>query len=89
MNNVQLLGRLVRDPEIRVSQSQTSVARYTLAVNRFGGKEADFISVVAFGKAAEFAQKYFRKGQQVPLSGGSRRDPTPINRDPRGTRSIL
>ena len=69
MNNVQLLGRLVRDPEIRVSQSQTSVARYTLAVNRFKSDEADFINIVAFNKAAEFAQKYFKKGQQVAIVG--------------------
>ena len=69
MNKVILLGRLVRDPELRVSQSENKVARYTLAVNRLKRDEADFIHCVAFGKAAEFAEKYFRKGQQVLIEG--------------------
>lgn len=69
MNRVILLGRLVRDPELRVSQSENKVARYTLAVNRLKRDEADFIPCVAFGKAAEFAEKYFRKGQQVLIEG--------------------
>ena len=69
MNKVILLGRLVRDPELRVSQSENKVARYTLAVNRLKRDEADFIPCVAFGKAAEFAEKYFRKGQQVLIEG--------------------
>lgn len=69
MNRVILLGRLVRDPELRVSQSENKVARYTLAVNRLKRDEADFINCVAFGKAAEFAEKYFRKGQQVLIEG--------------------
>lgn len=63
MNNVNLVGRLARDPEVRYSQggNATCVARYTLAVSRpfkngEGKQEADFISCVAFGKAGEFAE---------------------------------
>lgn len=73
MNNVTLMGRLTKDPEVRTSQNGNSVARYTLAVNRVykrdGEPDADFINIVAFGKAAEFAQRYFRKGQQVAVIG--------------------
>ncbi len=72
MNRVILLGRLARDPEIRYSQAAEpiAVARYTLAVNRqFKRDEADFVPCVSFGKAAEFAQKYFKKGQQVAVEG--------------------
>ena len=77
MNNVTLMGRLTRDPEVRYSQNgekATCIARYTLAVNRtFGGKDgqptADFISCVAFGKAGEFTEKYLKKGMQICLRG--------------------
>lgn len=75
MNKVILMGRLTRDPEVRYSQGQdqTAIARYTLAVNRRyttqSGQQADFISCVAFGRAGEFAEKYFRKGQQVLVTG--------------------
>lgn len=73
MNNVALMGRLTKDPEVRTSQNGNSVARYTLAVNRTykreGEPEADFINIAAFGKAAEFAGKYFRKGLQVAVIG--------------------
>ena len=75
MNKVILMGRLVRDPEVRYSQgaTPTAVARYTLAVNRRfkkqGEPDADFIGVVAFGKAGEFAEKYFKKGQMVSVIG--------------------
>ena len=75
MNKVVLVGRLTRDPEVRYSQGDnaTAVARYTLAVNRRfhkdGEQSADFINCVSFGKTAEFAEKYFRKGMQVAISG--------------------
>ena len=77
MNRVILMGRLARDPEIRYSQGDTpmAIARYTLAVDRRGRKDgsqeqtADFISIVAFGKAGEFVEKYFRQGQRVLVSG--------------------
>lgn len=75
MNKVILMGRLVREPEVRYSQGAEpmAVARYTLAVNRRfkrqGEPDADFIGCVAFGKAGEFAEKYFRKGQMVSIVG--------------------
>ena len=75
MNKVILMGRLTRDPEVRYSQGSepVAVARYTLAVNRrFKRKdepEADFIPCVALGKSGEFAEKYFRKGQLVAVTG--------------------
>jgi single-strand DNA-binding protein len=71
MNKVILMGRLTKDVELKVGE--TSVAKYTLAVNRSYKKEgqptADFLNCVAFGKSADFAGKYFQKGQQVAISG--------------------
>ncbi len=78
MNKVILMGRLTRDPDVRYTQgeSNTAVARYTLAVDRrFVRKDqadaqtADFIGCVAFGKAGEFAEKYFKKGTKVAVTG--------------------
>lgn len=75
MNSVQLLGRLARDPEVRYTQGEnaTSVARFTVACNRKYKKnseqEADFISCVAFGKTAEFIERYFNKGSSIALNG--------------------
>ena len=76
MNKVILMGRLTRDPDVRYSagESGTSVARYTLAVDRRFNKRdgeatADFISCVVFGKQAEFAEKYFRQGIRIVVSG--------------------
>lgn len=75
MNKVILMGRLTRDPDVRYSQGEraTAVARYTLAVNRRfkrdGEPDADFINCVAFGRAGEFAEKYFRQGMRVLISG--------------------
>lgn len=77
LNKVILMGRLTRDPEVRYSQGENAmaIARYTLAVdrrfNRNNGDEqtADFISCVAFGRAGEFAEKYFRKGTKVAITG--------------------
>lgn len=69
------MGRLTKDPEIRYSQGKepTAVTRYTLAVNRKfkrqGEPDADFFNCVVFGKSAEFAEKYFKKGQQIAISG--------------------
>lgn len=72
MNKWIGMGRLVKDPEVRYS-GELAVARYTLAVpRRFkkdGEPDADFINCVAFGKAGEFAEKYFKKGQQVSVIG--------------------
>ena len=80
MNRVILMGRLTRDPEVRYSQGERSmaIARYTLAVDRRGRRgqdssaeqqPADFINCVAFDRAAEFAEKYFRQGMRVLVSG--------------------
>ena len=76
MNKVQLVGRLTRDPEIRQSQGEnaTATARCSVAVNRRfknseGNYDADFINCVAFGKSAEFVEKYFKKGMAIGLTG--------------------
>ena len=76
MNRVILMGRLTRDPEVRYSQGERSmaIARYTLAVDRRGRRNqdseqtADFINIVAFDRAGEFAEKYFRQGMRVLIS---------------------
>lgn len=75
MNKVILMGRLTRDPEVRYSQGDNAnaVARYTLAVDRRfkrdGEASADFITCVAFGKAAEFAERYLRQGTKIAVTG--------------------
>lgn len=75
MNKVILMGRLTRDVEARYSQKNNSqestcVARYTLAVDRRGRDAgADFIGCVAFGKTGEFAERYFKKGTKVAITG--------------------
>jgi len=75
MNKVVLVGRLVRDPEVRYSQGDngTAVARYTIAVDRRfkrdGEPTADFIPCTVFGKSGEFAEKYFRQGMRIAISG--------------------
>lgn len=75
MNKAILLGRLTKDPEIRYSQTINSiVANFTLAVSRRYVKEGeerqtDFISIVSFGKTAEFTQKYLKKGMKIALVG--------------------
>lgn len=78
MNRVILMGRLTRDPEVRYSQGERTmtIAKYALAVDRRGrrnqdGNEqtADFINCVAFDRAGEFAEKYFRQGMRVLISG--------------------
>ena len=80
MNRVILMGRLTKDPDIRYTQGERSmaIARYTLAVDRRGRRgqdssaeqqTADFINCVAFDRAAEFAETYFRQGMRVLVSG--------------------
>ena len=78
MNKVILMGRLTRDPEVRYSQGESAlaIARFTLAVDRRGRRQdgadqqtADFISCVAFGKTAEFAEKYLRQGTKIAVTG--------------------
>ena len=74
MNSVQLIGRLSRDPQVSYSSAtQNAVARFTVAIDRVpdknGNKQSDFISCVAFGKTAEFIEKYFTKGKPIALTG--------------------
>ena len=77
MNKVILMGRLTRDPEVRYSAGDNSmaIARYTLAVDRRfrrdgdSGSSADFIGCVAFGRSAEFAEKYLRQGTKIVITG--------------------
>ena len=72
MNRVIEIGRMTKDPDVRWTQGnpQTCIARFTLAVDRKTKEKAtDFISCVAFGKTAEFIEKYFRKGTKMILEG--------------------
>lgn len=73
MNKVILIGRLATDPELRRTQSNTAVTSFTLAVDRRfareGDVQADFVPVVAWSGTAEFAAKYFTKGQRVAVCG--------------------
>lgn len=76
MNKVVIIGRFTRDPEIKYTtgENATATARFSLAVNRrFKNKEgnydADFINCVAFGKTAEFIEKYFTKGMAIGITG--------------------
>ena len=77
MNSVQLVGRLVRDVDIKYStgENANAIGRFTVAVNRrFKNKEtdqydADFINCVAFGSTSEFISKWFHKGEMIGLNG--------------------
>ena len=76
MNKVILMGRLTRDAEVRYSQGEnsTAIARFSLAVDRRFRRDgdeqtADFINCVAFGRQGEFAEKYFRKGIKIAITG--------------------
>ena len=80
MNKVILMGRLTRDPEVRYSQgaSQTAVARFSVAVDRRfkreGEPDADFFNCTAFGKQAEFIERYLHKGIKIVLCGRVQND---------------
>jgi single-strand DNA-binding protein len=75
MNKFFGIGRLVRDPEVRYTtgENQTAIARFTIAIDRKykkdGEQSADFINCIAFGKTAEFIEKYFSKGSKIIVSG--------------------
>ena len=73
MNNVQLVGRLYNIPEIRYTDGGISIVRFGVACQRRfvkdGQPDADFINCIAFGKTAEFIEKYFTKGQRIGLVG--------------------
>lgn len=80
MNKAILMGRLTRDPEVRYSQgaSQTSVARFSIAVDRRfkreGEPDADFFNCTAFGKQAEFVERYLHKGTKIVVCGRIQND---------------
>ena len=75
MNNWNGIGRLTKNPDVRYSQGANpmAIARYTIAVDRTfkkdGQPDADFISCIAFGKSAEFAEKYFKQGMKIGVTG--------------------
>ena len=75
LNQIVLMGRLTRDPELRYTQSQTPVATFRIAVDRDfpgrdgGEKQTDFIDIVAWRQQAEFVSKYFTKGSMVIVTG--------------------
>lgn len=78
INNVVIEGRMTKDPELRATSDGRSVTRFSVAVDRAyqkeGQREADFIGCVAFGKTAEFVDKYFKKGKGVSVIGNIRTD---------------
>lgn len=80
MNKVILMGNLTRDPEIRYSQGENSlaIARFSIAVNRRfarqGDTDTDFFNCTAFGRQAEFVEKYFRKGSRMLMTGRVQND---------------
>lgn len=73
MNSVQIIGRLVADPEMKYTNGGATIAKFRLAVpRRFkkeGQPETDFLNCLAFGKTAEFVEKYFKKGNRIALNG--------------------
>lgn len=71
MNKVQLIGRLTKDPELRYTNSNTPVARYTIAINTgYGEKQqTDYINITTWGKSGEFVSNYFKKGQAIAIVG--------------------
>lgn len=70
MNNVSLIGRLTKDPELKTTQSGLPVCRFTVAVDRTYSKDqTDFINCIAWRKTAEFISSYFSKGQRIALTG--------------------
>ena len=80
MNKVILMGNLTRDPELRYSQGENSlaIARFSIAVNRRfsrqGDTDTDFFNCTAFGKQAEFVEKYFKQGSRMLLTGRVQND---------------
>lgn len=72
MNLVVLIGNLSKDPEVKYSQNQMAIAKFTLAINRYvkdGDNQADFIRVTAFGKQGELVEQYLKKGNKVAIEG--------------------
>ena len=71
MNRTTLVGRLTKDPDVRVTEDQKTIARFTLAINR-NKKDTDYIPCVAFNKTAELVEKYFHKGDRIGVWGSIR-----------------
>lgn len=74
MNKVELVGRLTKDPESKLTSNQTNYCNFTIAVDRRfkdanGERQADFINCVAWRQTAEFVQKYFKKGNRIGVCG--------------------
>lgn len=73
MNNIQLIGRLTRDPDVRYTQAGVCVANFSLAVNRGKDKDGkemvDYPRIVCFSKTGEFVEKYFKKGSLIAVQG--------------------
>lgn len=74
MNKVELIGRITKDPEIKLTSNQTQFCQFTVAVDRRfkdqnGQRQADFINCIAWKNTAVFIQKYFRKGNRIGLAG--------------------
>lgn len=74
MNKVQLVGRLTKDPEIKLTSNQTQFCNFTVAVDRRfkdadGNRQTDFINCVAWRQTAQFIQKYFSKGSRIGIAG--------------------
>lgn len=69
MNSVTLIGRLTKDPDLSYTQSGNAVCKFTLAVNRVGKYDADFIRIVTWNKVAENCNRYLAKGSQVGIQG--------------------
>ena len=94
LNHIDIMGRIVRDPELRYTNSNTPVCSFTLAVDRdrssSGDKETDFIDIVTWNKTAEFVSKYLSKGRMAVVSGKLQiRDWTDKNGNKRRTAEVV
>ena len=90
MNQVNLLGRLTRDPELKYGSSGNAYCKFTLAVNRaFKKDETDFINCTAFGKAAEAITEYVKKGDQFAIGGRLQVDTYESNGEKRYSTSVM
>ncbi len=90
MNNIVLIGRLTKDPEVKHGQSGKAYSRFTLAVNRPMQKdEADFINCVAFGNTAEAIKKYCKKGSRVGVIGRLQMNRYESNGEKRTTYDVM
>lgn len=90
MNRLEIIGRLTRDPEVRVTQDgQTTIARFGIAVDRRGkDQKADFFNVTAFNKTAQFAEKYLKKGTKIAIGGHLQQDEY-TNRDGQKVTAVI